>query len=100
MNASPRLAILMSTAITACMRHSYLPQNVMSVILRPLVKNKMKDITSSENYRPVAIASATSKLIECIMSNRMKDHLECTDYQFAIGKSIPQINAFTYLKIS
>ena len=82
-HASQRLAVLLATGITACFRHTYLPESVMDVYLQPIVKNNLKSKAKSDNYRPIAIATALSKLIEKIMYIRMKEHLVTTDNQFA-----------------
>ena len=82
-HASQRLAVLMATAITACFRHTYIPDSIMDIFLQPIVKNPLKSTGKSENYRPIAISTAMSKLIEKIMYNRMKEHLHITDNQFA-----------------
>ena len=42
----------------------YLPANMLSVQLVPIIKSKPGLISSKDNYRPIAIASVLSKVIE------------------------------------
>ena len=58
----------------------------MSVVLVPIIKNKCGKINSKDNYRPIALASIVSKLIETIILNRVTDVLETNDNQFGFKK--------------
>ena len=49
--------------LTALVRHSYLPADLRNCILKPIPKPH-KDPTSSENYRPIALAPILSKTLE------------------------------------
>ena len=51
--------------------HAYVPVKLTGVILVPLVKNKNKDITDKNNYRPIAIANSLSKALEKIILARI-----------------------------
>ena len=42
--------------------HCYVPGALTEVMLIPLVKNKNKDITDTNNYRPIAIVNNVSKV--------------------------------------
>ena len=48
----------------------------------PLLKNKLKPATESDNYRPIAIATAMSKLFELVILSKCEDLLSTTDNQF------------------
>ena len=62
-----RLLVLFSILLTSCFRHQYLPSIIMRVVLIPLLKSKHRDPMSSDNYRPIAIATAFSKVTELII---------------------------------
>ena len=62
--------------------HGYLPNSITSVSIVPLLKCKLKDSSQSDNYRPIAIATAISKVFENILLNRMVDYLETSNNQF------------------
>ena len=74
------------TAIAKCVTsflvHGYLPESLMSVILVPIIKDKSGKINSKDNYRPIAIASIMSKLLEIILLERLTNHLSTTSHQF------------------
>ena len=53
------------------MKHGILPGSMLSVLLIPVVQNK----TSIDNYRPIALASILSKVIEGILMDRLADYV-------------------------
>jgi len=80
--ASNRLLTLLSIFYTSCLRLNFLPEELMHVILVPLIKNKKKCASELGNYRPIAIATASSKLLELIMMSRLHNYLMTKDNQF------------------
>ena len=84
--SSTRLIPILSMCFTSFFVHGFLPKALMSVVLVPIIKNKAGNISSSKNYRPIALASVISKLLEKIVLNRI-EHLLTTDYnQFGFKK--------------
>ena len=53
----------------------------MSVVLIPLIKDKKAKISSIDNYRPVAIASVVSKVVERILLD-LSEYLDTMGNQF------------------
>ena len=51
-------------------------------MLVPIVKDKKSDITVSDNYRPIAIATVASKFFEVLLLNKYGSFLETNDNQF------------------
>lgn len=84
--APRRLLVLISIFLSACFNHQYIPEIIMKVIVIPLLKNKLKDPSASDNYRPIAIATSFSKVIELVMLDRMKNFLSTQDNQFGFKK--------------
>ena len=80
--ATRRLLYLLSVFFTGCLKCSYLPDELMCVTMQPIVKNKRKSHSDKGNYRPIAIATASSKLLELLLLNRMSPYLETADNQF------------------
>ena len=70
---------LLSMCFSSLFVHGFLPKSLMSVVLLPIIKNKCGNISSKENYRPIALASIMSKLIEIIVLNRIDDNLNTSD---------------------
>ena len=62
--ASDRLPYLLSLAFTGFFIHGFLPDSMISVLIVPVIKDKAGAINSKDNYRPIALASIVSKLIE------------------------------------
>ena len=62
--------------------HGYLPETLMSVVLVPIIKDKTGKISSKDDYRPIALASVMSKLIERFILERIETCLLTSDNQF------------------
>ena len=54
----------------------------MEVLIIPLIKSRLKDQSSSSNYRPIAVATAASKIMESLLMDRLEDYLYSSDNQF------------------
>ena len=65
--ASNKILPLLSMCLTGFFVHGFLPKNIMTVVLIPIIKNKAGNINSVDNYRPIALASILSKVIEIII---------------------------------
>jgi hypothetical protein len=50
--------------------HSYIPDDFARVCLIPIVQNKCADVTGKDNYRPMALATVASKLMEMLILQR------------------------------
>ena len=81
-NAHSRLHLLLSILFTGAHVHGYLPPRMLDTILIPIVKDKTGDVTIVGNYRPIAIATAISKLYEILLLHRCEKYLDTSDHQF------------------
>ena len=54
----------------------------MEVLVVPLLKNRLRDPSDSNNYRPIAIATATSKVFERLILGWLSDYIQTSDNQF------------------
>ena len=68
--------------MTSFLVHGFLPDSLMSVVLVPIIKDKSGKINSKDNYRPIAIASTMSKLLEIILLERLSNFLLTSSNQF------------------
>ena len=84
--SSDRILPLLSMCITSMFIHGYLPDSLMSVIIVPLIKDKAGEISSKENYRPIALASVMSKVIELIILERIETCLITSPNQFGFKR--------------
>lgn len=66
--------------------HKFLPKIAMENVLIPIIKDKCGDVTDANNYRPIAITSVFSKLIEICILNRYENMLYTTDNQFGFKR--------------
>lgn len=84
--ASGKLIPLLSMCLSGLFVHGFLPNSFMSVVLIPIIKNKCGSISSKDNYRPIALASIVSKLMEGIIFSRIENFLITSDNQFGFKK--------------
>ena len=57
--ASNRLSVLLSLCFSVCLSHGYLPPAMIKTTIVPIVKNKCGNISESNNYRPIALATSS-----------------------------------------
>ena len=70
----------------AILAHQYVPLIISEVMLFPLIKSSLKDPCSSSSYRPIALSTAASKIIEHIILNKIETYLNSSDHQFGFKK--------------
>jgi hypothetical protein len=80
--ASENLYVMLSTVFNCMIIHGYLPSTFMQSVIVPVIKNKKESITEQDNYRPIAIASVSSKIFQLIKLNAYKDLLITNHNQF------------------
>ena len=85
--SSDKIYPLLSMCITGFFVHGFLPESLLTVILVPIVKNKAGNINSIDNYRPIALASILSKIIENIILVRIERQLVTNPNQFGFKRS-------------
>ena len=78
---------LLSICITSMFTHGYLPSSMLSVVIVPIIKDKSGKISAKENYRPIALASIMSKIIELIILDRIEICLLTTSNQFGFKRN-------------
>lgn len=85
---SKRILPLLALCIQGCFVHGFLPSNMMSVVLVPIIKDKTGKINDKDNYRPIALASVVSKVIELIILDRLYDVLITNSNQFGFKQKL------------
>ena len=86
--ASEKLCPLMAMCYTGLLVHGVLPDSMLSVVLVPVIKDKVGKINSSDNYRPIALASVLSKVLEAVLLGRVEKYVLTTDNQFGFKKKL------------
>ena len=54
--------------------------------LTPIVKTKTGDVTDKNNYRPIAVATYMSKVMELLILSKTECFLNTSDNQFGFKK--------------
>ena len=80
--AGPRLAVLLAICFSGLLTHGILPDSLLSVVLVPVIKDKAGKVGSIDNYRPIALASILSKVLERLLLDRLSVYITTTDNQF------------------
>ena len=65
--AHVKLYVLLSLIFNSCLIHGYLPDELMRTIIVPIIKDQKGDVTDVNSYRPIAINSPISKLVEHVI---------------------------------
>ena len=68
------------------MSHGYLPAALMKSAIVPILKNRQGDTSNKNNYRPIAIVTAISKMFELCLMKLMESYLVTRDNQFGFKK--------------
>ena len=68
-HSSNRIVPMLAMCFTGFFIHGMLPPSMIYVVLVPIVKDKRASVCSTSNYRPIALASIMSKLLEKIILN-------------------------------
>ena len=84
--ADKALVPLLSLCFTCFFAHGFLPEPILSVVLVPVIKDKAGKISSKNNYRPVALASMFSKIIEIMILCRIEIFLDTNPNQLGFKK--------------
>ena len=84
--AHDSLSCLLSMILNAMLSHGYVPPKIMYTIIVPIIKDKKGLVTDKDNYRPIAITTVMSKLMELILLERMSDELQTVCNQFGFKR--------------
>ena len=77
---------LLAMCFTSFISRGFLPESMFSVVLVPVIKDKAGKISSKDNYRPIALASVISKLVEVIMLDRIEMCMNTNPNQFGFKR--------------
>lgn len=68
--------------------HGYISEILLLATLVPIVKDKLSDLTTSKNYRSIAISSLLLKLLDHIIIILYGDKLKFDEFQFGYQENI------------
>ena len=64
--------------------HGYLPRDFRKTAIVPITKNKSGNSSEKANYRPIALVTACSKILESCLLIILEKYLHTYDQQFGI----------------
>ena len=74
--------------INACLMHSFLPNDMLEVNIILIIKKKGLDVNNSSNYRPIAIATTASKIVEHLILHKYGDKIRAGSWEFGYKKKL------------
>ena len=77
-----KLHTLLALCFSLCLSHGYLPIALIETTIIPIVKNKSGNLSDSNNYRPIALATIVSKMLESVLLIKCGEYLTTCDNQF------------------
>ena len=82
-HASNRIHFLLAWSFSAMIHHAFLPEDLMKTMIVPLVKDKTGDITSKDNYSPIALSTVSSKIDHRMQKAMVKSTILARELQTA-----------------
>ena len=80
------LVVHVCLLFNSMLRHSFVPSDFRFGLIRPVLKDKHGDITSTDMYRPITITPVMSKLFELVLLQLYGDFLTSDNLQFGFKK--------------
>ena len=80
--AHNKVCTMLALCFSACIVHGYLPASMIETTIVPIIKNKCGDLSDSNNYRPIALATIMSKVFESVLLFKCEKYLHTCDNQF------------------
>ena len=76
--AHTKISVHLSLLFTAMLTHVYMTSDLMETAIVPILKNRQCDVSDKNKYRPIAIVTAMSKLLELCIMKLIETHLQVT----------------------
>jgi len=80
--ADESLRFFLSELFNMRVVHGYIPNSCLNSTIVPICKNKNGNMSDTSNYRPVAVATVVSKLLEHFILSNISPFHGTTDNQF------------------
>ena len=71
LHCSQRCVTMLAMCFTGLFVHGFMPDTMLEIVLVPVIKDKTGRIDQVDNYRPIALASVISKVVEIILLSRI-----------------------------
>ena len=87
-NAPPILYDLLARILKCYIMHAHVSEYLLISNLIPIVKDKLGDITCSNNYRSIAISTAVTKIFDWVIILAYNEQLHLDDLQFSYQSKV------------
>ena len=77
----------LAVAFNSMFIHGVSSSEINKSMIIPIVKNKRRSASDSDNYRGISLSTVISKLLEIIILNRIKTYLTLNDRQFGFREN-------------
>ena len=77
---------IMRKLFNLIMQHGYVPKHFGSGVVVPILKDRLGDVCSLDNYRAITISNIISKVFESCLLEKFGDFLTSHDLQLALRK--------------
>ena len=84
--AHTSVSVHLSLLFTSMLSHGHMPAGLMKTAIVPILKNRQGDTSDKNNYRPIAIVIALSKIFELCIMRMIETHLVTSDNQFGFKR--------------
>ena len=84
--AHDQLSVLLSLCFTLFLSHGYLQPKLIETTIVQIDKKTCGNISSSNNFRPIALATIISKLLESILLMKCEEYLCTSANQFGFKR--------------
>ena len=96
LNADRHIYVYLSLLFNSFLCHGYLPAEFMKTAIVPIIKCKTGNTADKNNYRPIALVTACSKIFEICLLEIIEKYLDTHDHQFGFKKKhLTDIGIFT-----
>ena len=86
--ADQSLRFFLSELFKMCIVRGYMPNSCLNTTIVPICKNKNGNMSDTSNYRPVAVATVVSKLLEHFILSSISPFLGTTGNQFGFWRLV------------
>lgn len=97
-NAGPHISRVLALFYTLCVRHCYLPEDMMKTIVIPVPKNKTGDLSDTNNYRPISLATVVAKVFDSVINVQLNKCVSLNPNQFGFRPGLSTETAILCLK--
>ena len=87
-HAPEKLFEIIAKCFKGYLIHAHVSTYLLVSTMVPLIKDKLGDITSSNNYRSIAISSVVLKVFDIVIISLFSDYLRLDDLQFSYQSGV------------